>query len=95
MTNHQMPLQIVYMIALQSIIANIFAKKLDDVEGDQKVSGLIEKIVRSAKEQKSALTSRLGMVGGSERCTKDTHFQWPLECVSHFHISDHNAALNS
>ena len=55
MANPRLSQQMAYMIALESRIADMFTKRLEDLEANQKVSGLIEEIVRSAKEQKSAL----------------------------------------
>jgi C-terminal processing protease CtpA/Prc len=54
-----------YMIALESGITEMFTKSLKDMESNQKVLGLIEHIVRNAKEQKTALTNRLDVVDGS------------------------------
>lgn len=65
MANPRLFQQMAYMIALESRIADMFTKKLEDLDGNQKVLGLIEEIVRSAKEQKTALTSRLGVVGSN------------------------------
>jgi hypothetical protein len=65
MANPRLPQQMAYMIALESRIADMFTKRLEDLEANQKVSGLIEEIVRSAKEQKSALINRLSEVGSS------------------------------
>ena len=96
MANTRLSQQMAYMIALESRIAEIFAKGLKDLEGDQNVSDLIEGIVRSAKEQKTSLTNRLGEVDSSasipELPGKDTH---ELEgCLASSALQDAYTALN-
>ncbi|UCH40431.1 MAG: PDZ domain-containing protein [Gammaproteobacteria bacterium] len=65
MANPRLSQQMAYMIALESRIADMFTKRHENLKGNQMVSGLIEDIVRSAKEQKSALINRLGEVDSS------------------------------
>lgn len=96
MANPRLSQQMAYMIALESRIADMFTKRLEDLEANQKVSGLIEEIVRSAKEQKSALINRLGEVDSSasipELPGKNTG---ELEgCVASSALQDAYTALN-
>ena len=96
MANLRQSQQMAYMIALESRIADIFTKRLEDLEGNQKVSGLIEEIVRSAEEQKIALTNRLGVVDNSatipELPVKDAS---DIEgCVASSALQDAYTALN-
>jgi len=70
MANPRLSQQMAYMIALESRISEMFTKRLIDLDGNQKVSGLIEDIVLSAKEQKTVLTNRLSVVDSSALYTR-------------------------
>lgn len=96
MANPRLSQQMACMIALESRISEMFAKRLNDMEGNQKVSGLIEDVVRNAKEQKTALTNRLGVVDSSasipELPDKDAG---EIEgCVASSALQDAYTALN-
>ena len=96
MANPRLSRQMAYMIALESRFSEMFTKRLIDLDGNQKVSGLIEDIVLSAKEQKTALINRLSVVDSSAsipelpgKGTGETE-----DCVASSALQDAYVALN-
>ena len=96
MANPRLSQQMAYMIALESRIADTFTKRLEDFEGDQKVAELFEDIIRNAKEQKSALTNRLGVVDSNASVPElsDKSASEVPGCVVSSSLQDAYTALN-
>lgn len=96
MANPRLSQQMAYMIALEMRTADMFTRRLEDLEGDQKVSELIEDIIRNAKEQKAALTHRLGTVDSNASIPElpDKNASEIEGCAASSALQDAYTALN-